>query len=152
MIQSRQSTKHHMTEIALFDTQTSEWLSCVSLTNILQDVHYPSQRIQMTFVSSKRATKNSLYEKRVTYTVRTHFLKISAAIGIVEFTGFEIIATRAFGQYLATAAARSLTIPTDKHISETRLICKCISGLYMQSILSVDRFSSPSSSQLLSWK
>lgn len=44
---------------------------------------------------------------------QTYLLKTSAAIGTVELTGFEMIATKAFGQYFATPAARSLTMPAE---------------------------------------
>jgi hypothetical protein len=39
------------------------------------------------------------------------FFRTSAKIGTVELTGFEMMATRALGQALATALARSRTIP-----------------------------------------
>jgi len=41
----------------------------------------------------------------------TYFLKTSAAMGTVEFTGLEMIATHAFGQYLAMPSHRVFTIP-----------------------------------------
>ena len=40
-----------------------------------------------------------------------HFLKTSAAIGTVELTGFEMMATHALGQYLATPSHRVFTMP-----------------------------------------
>lgn len=43
--------------------------------------------------------------------VEIYLLKTSAAMGIVELTGLDMMATSAFGQNLAHAAARSLTIP-----------------------------------------
>ena len=40
-----------------------------------------------------------------------HLLKTSAAMGTVELTGLEMMATQACGQYLATAAHKSRTMP-----------------------------------------
>ena len=40
-----------------------------------------------------------------------HFLKTSAAMGTVELTGLEMMATQASGQYLATPSHRVFTMP-----------------------------------------
>ena len=40
-----------------------------------------------------------------------YLLKTSAAMGTVELTGLEMMATQACGQYLATAAHKSRTMP-----------------------------------------
>ena len=40
-----------------------------------------------------------------------YLLKTSAAMGTVELTGLEMMATQAWGQYLATPAHRSRTMP-----------------------------------------
>ena len=42
---------------------------------------------------------------------RAHRLKTSAAMGTVELTGLEMIATQAAGQHLAMATHRSRTMP-----------------------------------------
>lgn len=42
-----------------------------------------------------------------------HLLKTSAAIGTVELTGLEMMATSALGEYFAIPAARSRTIPAE---------------------------------------
>ena len=41
----------------------------------------------------------------------THFLKTSAAIGTVELTGFEMMATQALGQYLEMPSQSPCTMP-----------------------------------------
>ena len=41
----------------------------------------------------------------------TYFLKTSAAIGTVELTGLDMIATQALGQYFAMPSLRVFTIP-----------------------------------------
>lgn len=59
----------------------------------------------------------SVYTRRLRYApsyaklLPTHFLKTSAAIGTVELTGFDMIATQALGQYFATPSLKVLTIP-----------------------------------------
>lgn len=40
-----------------------------------------------------------------------HLLNTSAAMGTVELTGFEMMATHAFGQFLAIASQSAFTIP-----------------------------------------
>ena len=42
----------------------------------------------------------------------TYFLKTSAAMGTVELTGLEMMATQALGQYFAMPSLKVFTIPT----------------------------------------
>ena len=49
-----------------------------------------------------------------------HFLKTSAAMGTVELTGLEMMATQASGQYLATPSHRVFTMPASQGIGESQ--------------------------------
>ena len=88
---------------------TSSLVTPNSLAGLKLPALYISQPVGMSCFTLSVCTRQLRYAP--TKLLPTYFLKTSAAIGTVELTGFDMIATQALGQYFAIPSLKVLTIP-----------------------------------------
>lgn len=90
---------------------TSSLVTPNSLAGLKMPALYIRQPFGVSCFTLSVSTRHVRYAPSSTKLLPTYFLKTSAAIGTVELTGLDMIATQALGQYFATPSLNVLTIP-----------------------------------------